>query len=376
MSEIKLLLSVAREADYWDFAVRIGEDIDADEQTPEIEARYFNTIAHFLAPTPEHPHWQIGGQELSSKHPDETEIAGDVLTAQVIDVVPSILEEVWVLTATRRTAEYLLEVAPELEPGDADEAARMRQEGVRLRSEWEQAEAHSRRWRERSEGHYGYILLYELRDDTPIVYERIEYERRPALLMGHQDSPSDVILIPPDAEHAWRRSSPGHADEYGRRISVREALDYAGDDHSEWVIEQTALALGETLTAIRAVQDRALSGREPDALAELTRLSDHARRSRRVSKHRWRNFASASARIRHHRPELKRSPYKQEVPGSSPGPPINKNPADRHLSGWRLLVASALRGRYGRDLEAAAILGGSSFSGDIGRSSPTIARNQ
>ena len=87
-----------------------------------------------------------------------------------------------------------------------------------------------------------------------------------------------MILVPPDAEHAWRRSSPGHVDEYGRRISVREALDYAGDEHRDWVVEQTALALGETLAAIRAVQDSALSGRDPASLAELTRLADHARR--------------------------------------------------------------------------------------------------
>ena len=183
VSDIELLLNVAREADYWDFAVRIGEDIDPDEQSPDIEARYFNTIAHFIAPTPEHPYWQIGGQELSSEHPDETEIAGDVLTAQVIDVVPGILE-VWVLAATRQTAEYLLEVSHEVAVDDADEAARMRENGLRLRSEWEQAEAHSRRWQERSEGHYGNIIIYELREDTPIVYERTEHGGRPALLMA------------------------------------------------------------------------------------------------------------------------------------------------------------------------------------------------
>ena len=39
VSDIELLLNVAREADYWDFAVRIGEDIDPDEQSPDIEAR-------------------------------------------------------------------------------------------------------------------------------------------------------------------------------------------------------------------------------------------------------------------------------------------------------------------------------------------------
>ncbi|MDO8189376.1 hypothetical protein Q5424_25380 [Conexibacter sp. JD483] len=35
--------------------------------------------------------------------------------------------------------------------------------------------------------------------------------------------------------------------------------------------------LGETLGALREVQDRALSGRDPQALADLTRLADHAR---------------------------------------------------------------------------------------------------
>jgi hypothetical protein len=41
VSDNELLLNVAREADYWDFAVRIGADIDPDEQSPEIGARYF-----------------------------------------------------------------------------------------------------------------------------------------------------------------------------------------------------------------------------------------------------------------------------------------------------------------------------------------------
>jgi hypothetical protein len=95
--------------------------------------------------------------------------------------------------------------------------------------------------------------------------------------MGHAPADLHVVLVAPDATHPWRRSSPGHVEEYGRRISVREALDYAGDEHGEWVVEQTALALGDTLAALRAIQARALDGRDPQALAELTRLADHAR---------------------------------------------------------------------------------------------------
>lgn len=53
-------------------------------------------------------------------------------------------------------------------------------------------------------------------------------------------------------------------------------LVYIGDEHHDWVIEQTALALGDTLAALREVQDGALGGRA-QALAELTRLADHAR---------------------------------------------------------------------------------------------------
>ena len=60
--------------------------------------------------------------------------------------------------------------------------------GLRLRSEWEQAEAHSRRWQERSEGHYGNIIIYELRDDTPIVYERTEHRGRPGAAHGPRTS--------------------------------------------------------------------------------------------------------------------------------------------------------------------------------------------
>jgi hypothetical protein len=83
--------------------------------------------------------------------------------------------------------------------------------------------------------------------------------------------------VAPSINHPWRRSSPGHVEEYGWRISVYEALGYAGDEHRDWVIEQTALALGDTLAAVREVQDGALSGRDSQALVELTRLADHAR---------------------------------------------------------------------------------------------------
>jgi hypothetical protein len=69
-----------------------------------------------------------------------------------------------------------------------------------------------------------------------------------ALLMGHPDQHLDVILVPPDREDPWRRSSLGHVE-----------------------------ALGEMLAAIRTVQDEALRGRDSQALAELTRLAGHAR---------------------------------------------------------------------------------------------------
>jgi hypothetical protein len=159
---------------------------------------------------------------------------------------------------------------------DEGRALATRQHGLRLQAEWEQAEAHRRRWQERFAGEYEDIVIYELRVDTPIVYESAEYRDKPALLMGHPDQPLDVILVPPDREHPWRRSSRGHVEDFGRRIAVRDAIEYAGAEFREWVIEQTALALGETLTAIRAVQDEALRGRDPQALAELTRLTDHA----------------------------------------------------------------------------------------------------
>lgn len=75
--------------------------------------------------------------------------------------------------------------------------------------------------------------------------------------------------VPPDIEQPWRRSSPGHVEGYGRRSSVREALDCAGSEHRDWAIEQPALAPGNALAALHKVQKGALAGRDPQALAEL-----------------------------------------------------------------------------------------------------------
>jgi hypothetical protein len=275
MAETEVLLDVAREADYWDFAARLGEEVELDARSLQITARCFNTLVHFLVPGDEHPRWRLEEQRLDSSRPDHRRPGGEVSAAQIIDVIPGSLED-WVLDATRDTADALLAADQWLE--DTAEIARRREHGLRLQSEFEQAEAHSRRWRERAEGHYGDIVIYELRDDTPIVCERAEHDGHEALLMGHPGMRLDVLVVAPDTEQPWRRSEPGHVEEYGRRISVREALDYAGDDHSSWVLEQTALALGATLGALRAVQEAALSGRDPAALAELTRLADHARR--------------------------------------------------------------------------------------------------
>lgn len=45
--------------------------------------------------------------------------------------------------------------------------------------------------------------------------------------MGHPGHDLHVILVAPDSEHPWRRSAPGCVEDYGRRLSVREAIDYA-----------------------------------------------------------------------------------------------------------------------------------------------------
>lgn len=274
MADIDLLLKTAADADYWDFEIRIGEGIDPDESTPQLSARFFNTIVHFIAPTDVQPSWRIAEERLDSTHP-EPAVVGDVSAAQVIDVVPGSLER-WVLDATHRLAADLL--AANEWVSDPEEAARTRERGLQLISELEQAEAHSQRWQERFAGQYGEIIIYELATDEPIVYRRTGPDEHPGLLMGHEDDRDlGIILVAPDSRHPWRRSSPGHVDEYGRRISVRETLEYAGEEHREWVIKQTALALGDTLAALRENQAEALDGRDPVALSELTRLADHAR---------------------------------------------------------------------------------------------------
>lgn len=274
MTDIEDLLNLAADADYWDFAIRLGEGVDPEEGVPNISARFFNTVVHFIAPTDNKPAWRLAERRLDAKQPNRMRTVGEVRAAQVIDVVPRSLE-CWALDATQEAADSLLSADEWAE--DSEKAAHLRGHGLRLRSECEQAEAHSRRWQERFDGQYGDIVIYELRSDEPVVYERTEEDGKPALLMGHTRENPHVILVAPNTNHPWRRSSPGHVEDYGRRISVHEVLDYAGDEHRDWVIEQTALALGDTLAALREVQDHALGGRDPQALVELTRLADHAR---------------------------------------------------------------------------------------------------
>lgn len=273
LGDVDTLLEIARDADYWDFSARLGDTGITVEEPPQIEARHFNLIVRFAAPTPDRPFWVASEQRLEYGRPAEPGPRLHLTAADVIDTVPHALDD-WVLQVTLEMAEFFAADAENAD--DESKSKRAEQIAARLRAEFEQAEAHSRRWQERAEGHYGDRVIYELRDDTEIVYERSEHDGRPALLMGHTGDLS-VILVPPDSVHPWRRSEPGHVDDYGRRITVREAIDYAGPDHGDWVRKETALALGETLGELRKIQDRALSGRDPQALAELARLAGHAR---------------------------------------------------------------------------------------------------
>jgi hypothetical protein len=250
MTNIEDLLALAADADYWDFAIRMGQGIEPDESAPDISARFFNTVVLFIPPTDDEPAWRLAEQQLDSDQPDQERTVGEVRAAQVIDVVPHSLER-WVLQATQETADSLLSADEWVD--DSVKAAQLHRHGLRLHSEWEQAEAHSNRWRERLDGRYGDIVIYELRDNEPIIYERTEHNNTPALLMGNAGEDPHVVLVAPDTNHPWRRSSPGHVQEYGRRLSVDDTLDYAGNEHRDWVIEQTALALGDTLAALREV---------------------------------------------------------------------------------------------------------------------------
>ncbi len=147
---------------------------------------------HFIAPTDDKPAWRLAEQRLDAKQPNRMRTVGEVRTAQVIDVVPGSLER-WVLRATQEIADSLLSADEWAE--DSEKATHLHNHGLRLSSECEQAEAHSRRWQERFDGQYGEIVIYELRSDEPIVYERTEEDGRPALLMGNAGENAHVILV-------------------------------------------------------------------------------------------------------------------------------------------------------------------------------------
>jgi hypothetical protein len=59
MTDTEDLLSLAADADYWDFAIRLGEGVEPDEGAPNISARCFNTVVHFVAPTDDKPAWRL-----------------------------------------------------------------------------------------------------------------------------------------------------------------------------------------------------------------------------------------------------------------------------------------------------------------------------
>lgn len=257
-------LERAEDADYWRMEVEFGADISMlDEGRFTLAARHFDTFVHFLPPGVEHTTWRLGTEGVG----DDGEVLplGEITVPVVIDIVPYAVED-WVLAITREVVEYLAE----------DEDDQRRQAGMRLRSEWEQGEAHSAQWKRKSEARYGPILLYDFAEDATLRFERGDEQGRPALFIGEAEHPSDRVLVAPDSEHPWRWSDPGHIDEYGERLTVQEAVVRAGADHSDWVREHTAYALGETLTALRAVQDEALTGRAPAALRDLARLAGHA----------------------------------------------------------------------------------------------------
>jgi len=265
--DMDVALAIARDADFWIVGIEFGSDISMlDEGRLAIAARNFNTLVHFLPPSLESATWQLGLEQLTDvDDEDEPKLLGAISVPAVIDTVPYALED-WVLAITREAVEYFAE--------DEDEMSR--QAGLRLSGELEQGEAHSAQWQARKAARYGEMLLYGFPRDAELRYRRGEEARSPALFIGEVDVPHERVLVAPSAEYPWRWSDPGHVDEYGERLTVREAAERAGRDHADWVREHTAYALGDTLAALRSIQDRALTGRDTDALQELTRLAGHA----------------------------------------------------------------------------------------------------
>lgn len=221
---------------------------------------------HLLPPNLESATWQLTLEQLIDlDDEDEPKLLGDISVPAVIDTVPYALED-WVLLITREAVEYFAE--------DEDETSR--QAGLRPSGELEQGEAHSATWQAQKNARYGQMLLYDFPRDADLRYRRGEEGRSPALFIGEADTSHERVLVAANAEHPWRWSDPDHVDEYGENLTVQKAVERAGTDHAEWVREDTAYALGDTLAALRSIQDRALTGRDADALQELSRLAGHA----------------------------------------------------------------------------------------------------
>jgi hypothetical protein len=266
--DTETLLAAAGDADWWDCRVRT----DADDQIElELTARVFNTLVTFEPPQRDNAWLWLGiWEDITNEGVTTAEEPVELEARQLIDVVPHYAEQ-FVLEVTIYAADYLSETD---DPAEA-------QRGLQLRSEAEQAEAHSAHWRDRAERRYGDFVLYELPDDVEIDWERGEDAGRPALLAHTEkfdrDGEASQVLVAPDMTTRWRRSTPGGVGECGEYLPVHEVLGRVPASEHGWVREQTALALGETLARIRQLVSSADAGRgEPAVIGELAEAARHA----------------------------------------------------------------------------------------------------
>lgn len=271
---LESVLEAARDADWWESHIRT----DADGQLEiELCAGFFNTLMEFVPPTYESRrwHWSVGYRQLDSEDPEEFHDVGTVSAPELIDTVPQYLEQ-WVLAITEHAVDSL---EAEVEEEASEDAGRT---AMRLRAELDQAHEHSRKWQARSLRRYGDVMLYDLPPNAEIEWQEGDVDGIPALLAfptdGARPDRAERAMIAPDWQTAWRWTTPDRAGECGEYLPVHEVLAIVGEEYQGWVREQTAVALGHTLTHIREiVNDPAARSAEPEIMEDLAKAAEHAK---------------------------------------------------------------------------------------------------
>lgn len=275
MSEEGVLLDLVDESE-WVLAVRIDEEGDVDL---ELRSHCFGGWTTTFVPPGqeaddgvERDTWWVVQERVDDDGLPVVRRAEALSVTDLTDKIPTQFET-WVFVVTESQVGRLA-AAAEFETPTAEEDVKA---GIVLRTDLEQAKAHAKTWESRFERRYGDIYLYELRDDSPLVWERGELAGLKALFVSEAEHRQDRrAYVSPDLDHGWRWTSERHLEVAGEYLPVHEVLARVPTEHRDWVRRQTDEAYVKTVEALGVQSKRACVSDRPEDFAELARLAAHA----------------------------------------------------------------------------------------------------